>query len=154
MDWYVGFMENPEEEPKEMVPATVPGAVQLDWASAHHWPDYRYDLNFRSYQWMEDRYWKYRCRTKLAATVPGERLLLLCDGIDYEFDIFIDKTLLLHQEGMFRKIRLDITRYAGHDCVIEVLIYPVPKDTSARKNTREEARQSVKPAAALSLIHI
>ena len=54
MDWLVGYMASPCGEPEELVPAQVPGAVQLDWARAKGWPDYRYDLNFLDYRWMED----------------------------------------------------------------------------------------------------
>ena len=148
MDWLVGYMASPCGEPEELVPAQVPGAVQLDWARAKGWPDYRYDLNFLDYRWMEDCCWMYRCRTKLQEVLPGEWLELLCGGIDYEFDIMVDRALLLHQEGMFRPVRLDLTRYAGRNITVEVVIYPVPKDRSGQPGTREEARQSVKPAAA------
>ena len=148
LDWTVGFVSDPEDVPREMVPALVPGAVQLDWARAHQWPDYRYDMNFRDYRWMEDCYWIYRALLKGQKLQKGESLWLVCGGIDYEYDIKVNGTLLLHQEGMFRPVNLDITQYGTEDAAIEIMVYPVPKDRTGAKDTREEARQSVKPAAA------
>ena len=60
LTWAVGPCSGPGETPEEFVPAAVPGAVQLDWAKAKELPDYRYDLNFKEYRWMEDSYWLYR----------------------------------------------------------------------------------------------
>jgi len=34
LDWTVGFCTGVEGVPEKRVPATVPGAVQLDWARA------------------------------------------------------------------------------------------------------------------------
>ena len=148
LDWTVGYTYAPYETPETVVPAQVPGAVQLDWARAHQWPDYRYDLNFRDYRWMEDCYWVYRAKLEGQELEEKESLWLTGGGIDYEFDIKVNDSVLIHQEGMFRPVSLDITRFASEDAVIEILIYPVPKDRTGIKDTREEARQSVKPAAA------
>ena len=51
--WEVGPCSGREETPAEFVPAAVPGAVQLDWAKAKGLPDYKYDLGFKEYRWME-----------------------------------------------------------------------------------------------------
>lgn len=41
LDWKVGHTENLNSSTKKFVKATVPGAVQLDWANANDYPDYR-----------------------------------------------------------------------------------------------------------------
>lgn len=62
MVWEVGWTKNLHQLPSRFVTATVPGAVQLDWAKAEGWPPYWQGVNFRNYAWMEDVYWVYRAR--------------------------------------------------------------------------------------------
>jgi len=40
LDWEVGYSKSIDQIPEEWIPASVPGAVQLDYARAHEWPDY------------------------------------------------------------------------------------------------------------------
>lgn len=148
LEWKVGHVSSPDQRPEEMVPAVVPGAVQLDWAVAHQWPDYRYDVNFRAYKWMEDCYWIYQAQVAPQELGEDETLQLVCDGIDYEFDILMNGEKLFYQEGMFKAVRLDLTKFAKKGGLLEIVIYPTPKDPTAFPNCRDEARQSVKPAAA------
>lgn len=148
--WKTGFSKEKEKAPVEMIPAKVPGAVQLDWAKEEGWGDYNYNVNFRDYQWMEDVFWTYRAEVPAQELSEEEVLVLRCGGIDYEYDVRVNGNVMLHQEGMFQDFQLDLTPYAGSDMILEVLIWPIPKDTTGDKNTRQEARQSVKPAAAYS----
>ena len=38
-DWVVGCTNDPHTAPAEMIPATVPGSVQLDYANAKQYHD-------------------------------------------------------------------------------------------------------------------
>ncbi len=146
LTWAVGPCSGPGETPEEFVPAAVPGAVQLDWAKAKELPDYRYDLNFKEYRWMEDSYWLYRAPLRPLTCASNEKAYFVCGGIDYEFDIRIGKELILHQEGMFRPVEFEITPYLGTNAFLDILVYPAPKDPGAYPGTRDEARQCCKPA--------
>ena len=146
--WKVGFSKGKDIAPAELIPAKVPGAVQLDWAKANDWEDYNYNLNFRDYKWMEDVFWTYQAIIPSQELAEGEVLLLKCGGIDYEYDVRVNGNVLLHQEGMFQKFELDLTAYTSEEMRLEVLIWPIPKDITGDKDTRDEARQSVKSAAA------
>lgn len=148
--WNVGFSKEKDKAPTEMVEAKVPGAVQLDWARSKEWEDYNYNVNFRDYKWMEEMFWTYRAQVPAAELAEDEVLLLKCGGIDYEYDVRVNGNVLLHQEGMFQDFELDLTPFASADMLLEVLIWPIPKDTTGDKDTRQEARQSVKAAAAYS----
>ena len=109
LNWSVGPCSQKGAVPDEFVPAAVPGAVQLDWAKAKGLPEYTYDLNFKEYRWMEDSYWLYRAPFKNITCASNEKAFFVCGGIDYEFDIRVDGTLILHQEGMFRAVEFEVT---------------------------------------------
>ena len=47
--WSVGFSPAAQAAPEAFVAATVPGAVQLDWARAHDWPPYTFGDNPKEY---------------------------------------------------------------------------------------------------------
>ena len=59
LNWKVGFCDSKEKRPNEYFPATVPGAVQLDYAKHYNLPDYRCEKNFEQFRWMEDKFWVY-----------------------------------------------------------------------------------------------
>lgn len=56
LNWSVGFSDNLATSPSEFIPATVPGAVQLDFAKARNYAPYYYAENWRDYLWMEDKF--------------------------------------------------------------------------------------------------
>lgn len=146
--WQVGYSSSANKLPEEFVRATVPGAVQLDWAQAKNYPDPLVDINFKQYKWMEDQYWYYKTTLEQPLLTEGQSAYFVSKGIDYEFDISIDGKRIFSQEGMFTEVELDITQYIGKSRELLVCIHPIPKDLSGIPDCREEARQSVKPAAA------
>ena len=58
----------------DWIPATVPGAVQLDWAQGPGTPDPYYGSNVRFYAGLEDSHWLYRTEIPKVALSPDERL--------------------------------------------------------------------------------
>src|SRR5690606_30860866 len=109
IEWVVGWSDRGEEAPARWVPATVPGAVQLDWARAEQWEDHTIGENWRQYGWMEDKYWTYRATLAVPSLAAGQRLFFVSQGIDYSFTIRLNGAELLQQEGMFTPVELDIT---------------------------------------------
>lgn len=148
-DWSVGWTKNPAERPAKMVPAQVPGAVQLDWARHENYPDYTFADNYKQFRWTEDVYWMYSCRlshiTGQIADLDDHRVFFTSKGIDYKFMIQIDGTTLHEQEGMFTPIELDVTDLICNADILDVLIFPVPKREGAPEG-RWQADQSCKPA--------
>lgn len=145
LSWHVGHTPDPQTEPRELVPATVPGAVQLDWKRAHGLSDYNYGENFKEYAWMEDVCWLYRAPLDMDPPPNGQRVHFVCKGVDYRFQIRVDGTVLHEQEGMFTPVDLDITDRLGKGAVLEVLVYPAPKSIP-EPPVRDQADQSCKPA--------
>ncbi|MEC0259582.1 glycosyl hydrolase 2 galactose-binding domain-containing protein, partial [Paenibacillus lautus] len=145
--WEVGWSDHAGQPPDRWVPATVPGAVQLDWARAEGWGDHTYGENWRQYEWMEDKTWTYRTLLRPPACSSGERLYFVSKRIDYSFHIRLDGTELLRQEGMFTPVELDLTEHLGGEGgLLEIVIDPAPKRLDAPPGRgRAQADHSCKP---------
>ena len=144
LDWTLGFSAAAQAQPEEWFPAHVPGAAQYDYARAHNWGDHNYGVNFKDYAWMEDVYWTYRAY--LNFTLEGnETAVMVFKGIDYEYDVLVDGTLLYSYEGMFAPAYIDLSKYTGGSHELTVRIHPIPKATDTVD--RSQARMSAKPAA-------
>lgn len=152
LNWEVGYCNFPDNPPLQYFPATVPGAVQLDFKNPMNLPDYLFGTNFEEYRWMEDKYFLYRSFISPAHAQNGNHVFFVSKGIDYQFDIFLNGNLLHHQEGMYTPVCLDITSLLlqqTEDSLLEILIYPVPKLPSVPEG-RQEASQCTKPPASYS----
>ncbi len=144
--WRLGYSNNSSEFPAKFFPATVPGAVQLDYAKEYNLPNHNAELNFKDYAWMEDKYWFYN--TKYDATnVKSNKLYFVSKGIDYKFDILFNSQLRYSYEGMYHNVEIDISDLIGSIINIDIIIYPVPKSKlkGVTANTRDEANQTTKP---------
>lgn len=145
LEWTVGWSESEETRPERMIPATVPGAVQLDWASAKGWGPYWYSDHYKEYAWMEDCYWTYSSTLTIPTIEGHERLYLVCNGVDYRFIVKLNDVTLYEQEGMFTPFEIDLTDRATDGDELQIVIFPVPKREGASLG-REQADQSCKPA--------
>lgn len=145
LQWSVGFSPNAAHAPALRVPATVPGAVQLDWARAQGWGPYTYADNWQDYLWMEDVYWSYLTTLEAPALQHGERLYFVCGGVDYRFQVRLNGELVHEQEGMFTPFEIELTGRVKSGDTLEVLVFPAPKSV-AEPADRVQANQSCKPA--------
>jgi beta-mannosidase len=156
LTFLVGHTPDPARAPERFIPATVPGAVQLDWAAAEGWvlPEYNDHINVRyaargvpiitDYEWMEDVYWLYRARLDFAPPAAGERLFFVT-AVDYQFEIRLNGQVIHAQEGMFTPVELDLTDLAHPGDLLEVLVHPAPKIYHDPVDEKQ-AMQSCKPA--------
>ena len=144
LKWTVGYSETASATPEELYPATVPGAVQTDYAKAKGWDPFYKGTNFRDYKWMENVYWHYY--TNLSFTLAeNEIATLVFKGIDYKYRILANGKTLTEGEGMFSHVKIDVTEFSGIDTALEVLIFPAPKCDDS--DCRDQARKSVKSCA-------
>ena len=150
-DWTLSHAKERNLPGCEKIPATVPGAIGLDYARAMNYPPYYYEKNFESFTWMEDEYFFYEAELDFALS-EGESAFLCLDGVDYEYDVAIDDEKIYYAEGMFAPAHLDVSRFEGNKHRLTVTVYPIPKSKTARRPyTREEARESCKPSAAYTM---
>lgn len=145
LKWQVGHSDQLSDVPSKWVDAAVPGAVQLDIAKAEEYDTFYFAENWKDYLWMEDKYFTYKTTFKRQAIKKEERLFFVSEGIDYEFEIYLNDEKLLSQEGMFTPVELDITDKVKSNNILEVKIYPIPK-LHTNSADRSQAAQSVKPA--------
>ena len=146
LSWTVGYAEVLDMAPDKRVPAKVPGAVQLDWARSEGWPDCKYADNFKAYGWMEDVYWSYVTTLDFSASSPGERFFFVCRGVDYQFQVRLNRRLVHEQEGMFTPFELELTSIARSGELLEVIVFPAPK-SRLEPVDRGQANQCCKSAA-------
>jgi beta-mannosidase len=145
LDWSVGPIESADDKPDRLVPAQVPGAVQIDWGRANGIPSPEYAGNVTDYRWMEDSYWLYQARLDYPAPQAGENAYFCCGGVDYQFEVRIDGRLVHEQEGMFTPFEIDLTGVGAPGNLLEVLVFPAPKSHQEREY-RSQANRSVKPS--------
>ncbi len=145
LEWSVGHTRVLDTKPDRFVPATVPGAVQLDWARAEGWGDPHFGENWRAYGWMEDVHWVYRTKLVVDGVGEGERVFFVCGGIDYRFQVRLEGECLLEQEGMFTPVEIDLTGRARSGDFLEVVVFPAPK-SHPEPVDRTQANASCKPA--------
>ncbi|NRA37565.1 MAG: hypothetical protein HRU15_05455, partial [Planctomycetes bacterium] len=155
LKWELARCDDAESSPTEFIPATVPGAVQLDWAAAHDLPDYTIGDNVHAWADLDTYHWRYRAAFSDTRKKSSDAIIFHCLGIDYAFEISVNGQVLHSQEGMFTPINLDLTEYMQADNILEILIFPAPRKESEEGNSdskrgslRHLATDSCKPACA------
>ena len=145
LQWQLAHTQSAAENPAHWIPATVPGAVQLDIAKAEHYAPYSYAGHWQDYLWMEDRFFTYRASFAKPKLDAHERYVFVSQGIDYQFKILLNGVELLNQEGMFTPVKLDLTEHLQDHNELRILVYPAPK-LHPLPADRTQASHSVKPA--------
>ena len=143
--WQLARLSSADATPAstDWIPATVAGAVQSDWARAHHLPDLHFGQNVRAYDGLEDFFWLYRTTVPAEKLAAGERLLLSGGGLDYHAEFRIAGHLVLTHTGLCTPFELDLTDTAP-GTPLEILIHPAPK-RQAFPADRSQAAHVTKP---------
>ena len=145
LTWELGYSKTKSEPPVNYIPATVPGAVQLDVAANERYPSYNVSNNYKKFGWMEDMFYTYKSSFKKPVLSGNERLFFVSRGIDYQFEIYFNDEKIFEQEGMFTYVDLDLTDKLKEANTLKVLVYPVPKRVPFPAD-RTQASNVVKPA--------
>ena len=146
-NWTLSHTKDLAEAAVEKISAHVPGAVQLDYADALGYPPYYYGTNFRQFFWMEDEYFIYET-TLFVTCEQGECAKLHLSYIDYRYDILIDGETVYSGEGIFTPVMLDVTRFAGREVPLKIILHPIPKLEELRHlRNRSQAAACCKPAS-------
>lgn len=143
-EWEVGHMDSKDSEPNSYFKAQVPGATILDYMKAEKKPSFHMGNNVKEYVAFEDKYWKYRTSFDPPEIPAGHHMYFKSKGIDYEFEILLNGTVIHSQEGMFTPVELVLDDYLNENNILEVLIYPVPKDPTQPIGKRQ-AKNVAKP---------
>ena len=141
----LGWHPSPDMEPTEWIPATAPGAVQLDWARAQGWPAWWYGDEWKRYRWMEDVWWTYRTSFAAPPLGPGERLRLILGGIDHAGEVRLNGVKLAERTGSQTPLAVDLTDHLREENELRITIQPVPKSRATPEN-RTQADATTKAA--------
>ncbi len=145
IDWQLGFSKTRDDAPGRWILASVPGAVQLDWARAEGWPPHTAGENSEAYRWMEDVWWTYRAVLQVPISEPGGVVRFVATGVDYRCEVFVDGRLAAEHEGLYSPVTADLTASGGNAVEIRIRIAPVPK-SNRRADDRVQADHAFKPA--------
>jgi beta-mannosidase len=143
-DWELARLDGRDAAPGSWMAATVPGAVQLDWARAQGLPDFRHGQNVRLYDGLEDFHWLYRTRVPEATLAPGEERIFACGGVDYACEVRLAGRVVHRHEGLFTPFEVDLAGCPA-GTLLEILVAPAPKRAGAPAD-RSQASHVCKPA--------
>ena len=89
---------------KKWLPARVPGCVQLDLLKNKVIPDPFYGTNEDSVQWIAESSWEYRKVFYLDTSVLSTpHIDLVFEGLDTYADVFLNDSLIINADNMFRE---------------------------------------------------
>ncbi len=130
--------ENPYAAyPYQWIDATVPGSVQIDLQRAGVIPDWTVDLNSRACEWTSERQWVYVRHFPKPPARPGDRVLLVIGGVDWQAEVFLNGQRLGQAVGMWQPAQWDITDIlADGENTLVVLIEPAPEQVGQHGHTR------------------
>ena len=98
--------QSAHSEGKEWMPATVPGGVHTDLLNAGLIPDPFYRDNEAKLQWIGLTDWEYRSTFAVSPEMLRRAHLdLVFDGLDTYADVYLNESLMLKADNMFRSWR-------------------------------------------------
>ncbi|MFO7889193.1 MAG: glycoside hydrolase family 2 protein [bacterium] len=89
-------------------PASVPGCIHMDLYKNEIIGDPFYKSNEDSVQWIEKENWIYENKFKVSdETLTMDHIFLYFNGLDTYTDIFVNDSLVLKTDNMFREWRVE-----------------------------------------------
>ncbi len=106
-------------------PAVVPGAVHTDLLRNGLIPDPFFGLNEHKLQWIENEDWEYSAGFDLDDEIWNrEHIELVFKGLDTYADVFLNDSLILKADNMFRTWRVDVkTILKKYDNALRVVFH-------------------------------
>ncbi|HXC03558.1 MAG TPA: glycoside hydrolase family 2 protein [Bacteroidia bacterium] len=134
-------------------PATVPGNIHLDLLNNKLIADPTYGENFKKCEWVEKKDWEYTTSLPMDTIhkeeLAGANAELVFESLDTYADIFLDDSLVLQTDNMFRSYSLRIEKllkpganqlrilfhsapdYIRPQCAAAGIRYPADNDSTA-----------------------
>ena len=121
--------------------ATVPGTIHTDLMAAGVIPNVFYGTNEQEVQWVGETTWEYSSTFSLTRSqLKRERIILEFEGLDTYASVFLNDSLVLQANNMFRAWEVDIKPYVrqGENSLMVVF-------EPAAERGRQEADGLAKP---------
>ncbi len=138
------------------LPATVPGDVHLDLLSNKKIPDPFYRDNEAKLQWIENADWEYRTTVPVPqGFIQRKKIDLVFDGLDTCARVYLNGTLILTSDNMFRTYRVPVKENVKAGPNQLLVIFPSPIRCAAkiaaedkwRPDTHTQERWYIRKAA-------
>lgn len=112
------------------VDAQVPGGVTLAMYRAGYIEHPYVDMNSLKCEWIENRWWIYRCEFDRRELSANRRALLHFEGVDYSCIVYLNGKKLGEHVGMYEDFTFDVTEQyrAQEHFVLDVLILHAPDE--------------------------
>lgn len=92
--------------------AIVPGTVHTDLLANRKIPDPFYGNNEKQLQWIENEDWEYKTTFSISKTeILQSHIELQFDGLDTYAKVFVNDSLVLIADNMFRSWTVDVKKY-------------------------------------------
>lgn len=98
-----------EEKWNRWIPAIVPGDVHLDLMRAGLICEPLISDNSKKQHWIEEKEWWYKRTFTVPEALLGNKVELVCDGLDLTADIWLNGRSAGHANNMFVQHRFDVT---------------------------------------------
>ena len=140
----------------QWLPAKVPGDVHLDLLRNKLIPEPFYRDNETRLQWIENADWEYRTTIPVSEKILEKKNIeLVFDGLDTCAQVYLNGTLLLTSDNMFRTYRLNAKPYfkSGENHLLVVFTSPIQgaekiaDQDQWRPETHTQARWYIRKAA-------
>lgn len=90
------------------IPARVPGSVQGALLDAGILPDWNVGMDARLCEWVENRHWVYETTLPDEWLAPGQRVRLVCQGLDYAGAVLVNGREVGGFKGSFAPHAFDL----------------------------------------------
>ena len=132
-----GNWEFSEQGKNEWFPAKVPGSVHMDLLNNQQIEDPFFENNELKQRWIENKNWSYRTTFEVdSLNLSSQRNSLKFDGLDTYANVFLNDTLILTANNMFRSWEVlvqDLLHLGTNELRIE-LESPVLHNKAAGEN--------------------
>ncbi|MDX1993268.1 MAG: glycoside hydrolase family 2 TIM barrel-domain containing protein [bacterium] len=138
LDWVSREAVKPNSpDPRWWRSGTVPGSVHDDLWQHGVIPDPYVEQNTLQIEWVAQRTWVYKKTFHISQTLPGQRVRLIFEGVDYEAEFYLNGALLGRHRSQFIPAVFDITERVNHDGenLIAVVLFPAPPGQSQMGRT-------------------
>lgn len=106
-------------------PAIVPGIIQMDLLRAGKIEQPLFEDNEKKLQWISETEWKYKAKFSITDSLLKFKAVdLIFKGIDTYSTIFVNDSVVLTTDNMFREWRVDVKKYLREgENVLKVLLH-------------------------------
>jgi len=104
------------------IPATVPGNIQSDLEAAHQLNPLWYGAGDPRLAEVAKKDWWYRRDFVIPASMKGQRLKLVFDGVDHECEVWLNGHRLGGQAGMYQRFGFDVAAFAKLGAVNQLAV--------------------------------